>query len=190
MPRQVDHRQRRAQITDAVLRIAARRGLGDVTMSEVAAEAGVSKGRVQHYFGSKERLLLHTGRRLRERVGARLLPESPRDGALPVLTRLLHAVLPTAEEARVDALAGKALFSVALGMPELRGEYRRGAAELRGLLADLLVKAGGAAEDADRHAAALLGLTEYLSDALLLEETTAPEARRRLDAQIAEFLGR
>ncbi|WP_017592943.1 TetR/AcrR family transcriptional regulator [Nocardiopsis potens] len=190
MPRQVDHRQRRAQITDAVLRIAARRGLGDVTMSEVAAEAGVSKGRVQHYFGSKERLLLHTGHRLRDRVGARLLPESPGDGALPALTRLLHAVLPTAEEARVDALAGKALFSVALGMPELSEEYRRGTADLRGLLADLLVKAGGGAEDADRHAAALLGLTEYLSDALLLEETTAPEARRRLDAQIAEFLGR
>ena len=59
------HDQQRDEISDAVLRIAARDGLGGVTMSHVAARLRVSKGSVQHYFASKRELLLHASRRLR-----------------------------------------------------------------------------------------------------------------------------
>ena len=48
MPRRVDHVERRAHITAALLRIAATRGLQAVTMREVAAEAGLSLRLVQY----------------------------------------------------------------------------------------------------------------------------------------------
>ncbi|MFL1377536.1 MULTISPECIES: TetR/AcrR family transcriptional regulator [unclassified Nocardiopsis] len=188
MPRQVDHDQRRAQITDAVLRIAAHRGLGEVTMTEVATEAGVSRGRIQHYFGSKEQLLLHTGRRLRDRVTARLLPDPPTGDPRRTLTLLLHATLPATEQARVDALAGKALFTVALGIPELRDQYRQGITGLHTLIADLLVHAGADPDRAPLRARTLLGLAEHLGDALLIDEVTAARARDLLTDQVAASL--
>ena len=57
MPRHVDHDQRRAQLTAALLRIASTRGLQAVTMREVAAEAGVSLRVVQYYVTDKATLL-------------------------------------------------------------------------------------------------------------------------------------
>ena len=54
MPRRVDHVERRAHITAALLRIAATRGLQAVTMREVAAEAGLSLRLVQYYMNDKQ----------------------------------------------------------------------------------------------------------------------------------------
>ncbi|MGV7636496.1 TetR family transcriptional regulator, partial [Mycobacterium kansasii] len=53
MPRSVDHEERRAQLADALARVAARDGLHAVSMRSVAAEAGVSLRLVQYYFTSK-----------------------------------------------------------------------------------------------------------------------------------------
>jgi AcrR family transcriptional regulator len=57
MPRRVDTAERRANIADAVLRIAATRGLEEVSLRDVAAEAGISMGQVQHYFASRSEML-------------------------------------------------------------------------------------------------------------------------------------
>ena len=57
MPRQVDHGERRRVIIDALRRCVARDGHAAVTLREVAAEAGISIGRVQHYFAGKDELL-------------------------------------------------------------------------------------------------------------------------------------
>jgi TetR/AcrR family transcriptional regulator, transcriptional repressor of bet genes len=58
MPRKVDHDERRRHIVAALLRIVGRQGLEAVSMREVAVEAGVSLGAVQHYFASKDAMLL------------------------------------------------------------------------------------------------------------------------------------
>jgi AcrR family transcriptional regulator len=50
--------QRRAQLLAAALRVFARQGFHAASVSDVAAEAGVSQGTVYHYFDSKESLLL------------------------------------------------------------------------------------------------------------------------------------
>ncbi|NJP88880.1 TetR/AcrR family transcriptional regulator [Nonomuraea sp. FMUSA5-5] len=57
MPKQVDHDERRRELTAALLRIASTRGLQAVSMREVAAEAGVSLRVVQYYFANKQALL-------------------------------------------------------------------------------------------------------------------------------------
>ncbi|WP_243716084.1 TetR family transcriptional regulator [Actinomadura darangshiensis] len=53
----VEHGARRRQIADAVLAVVAERGLPAVSLAEVAAQAGVSAGRVQHYFPTKQKLV-------------------------------------------------------------------------------------------------------------------------------------
>src|SRR5690349_15790803 len=76
MPKHVDHEERRAQIADALIRVAGRRGLHAVGMRDVAAEAGVSLRLVQYYIETKEKLLFygrqHLTHRFTARVGARL----------------------------------------------------------------------------------------------------------------------
>ncbi|MDG9688551.1 TetR/AcrR family transcriptional regulator [Streptomyces sp. DH17] len=72
MPRVADHDARHGQITDAVQRLIARHGLTSVTVARTAAEAGVSVGLVQHYFTTKEEMLLATFTRVNERFTARV----------------------------------------------------------------------------------------------------------------------
>jgi AcrR family transcriptional regulator len=50
--------QRAAQLLAAAQRVFSRQGFHAATVSDVAAEAGVSQGTVYHYFDSKEALLL------------------------------------------------------------------------------------------------------------------------------------
>ncbi|URM91307.1 TetR/AcrR family transcriptional regulator [Streptomyces sp. MRC013] len=105
MPKRVDHAERRAEIAEALLRVAARRGLHAVGMRDVAAEAGVSLRLVQYYFETKEKLLLHglqhLAGRFGERVGARVRAAGPDPGPRAVVEAILAAALPADEESRV-----------------------------------------------------------------------------------------
>jgi AcrR family transcriptional regulator len=51
---------RRPEILDAAAKVVARRGITGLRLADVAEEAGVSVGTIQHYFGTRERLLLET----------------------------------------------------------------------------------------------------------------------------------
>jgi AcrR family transcriptional regulator len=52
--------KRRPQILAASARVIATRGITGLRLADVAAEAGVSVGTVQHYFRTRERLLMET----------------------------------------------------------------------------------------------------------------------------------
>ncbi|GGZ56391.1 TetR/AcrR family transcriptional regulator [Streptomyces bluensis] len=104
MPKRVDHAQRRTEIAEALVRVAARRGLHAVGMRDVAAEAGVSLRLVQYYFETKEKLLLfglqHLTERFGERVAARVRAAGSSPGPRAVIEALLMAALPTDDESR------------------------------------------------------------------------------------------
>nr|WP_238589747.1 TetR family transcriptional regulator [Pseudonocardia sp. AL041005-10] len=72
MPRVVDHGQRRGEIAEALWRVAAAEGLEAVSLARVAEEAGISKGRVQHYFASRDELLDFAAQQLQLRVDGRV----------------------------------------------------------------------------------------------------------------------
>ncbi len=58
MPKQVDHEERRREIASAVVRLVTSKGVEAASLRTVAAEAGVSMGAVQHYFTTKDQMLL------------------------------------------------------------------------------------------------------------------------------------
>ncbi|NUL49273.1 TetR/AcrR family transcriptional regulator [Cellulosimicrobium funkei] len=58
MPKIVDHEQRRGEIVLALWQVIHERGIDGVSFRAVAEAAGVSIGRVQHYFTSKDELVV------------------------------------------------------------------------------------------------------------------------------------
>ncbi|QKW08460.1 TetR/AcrR family transcriptional regulator [Streptomyces sp. NA04227] len=72
MPRVADHDARQGQISAAVQRLIVRDGLAAVTVARTAAEAGVSVGLVQHYFKTKDEMLLATFTRVNGQFTARV----------------------------------------------------------------------------------------------------------------------
>ena len=87
---------RRRALVDAALKAIGDHGSLDVTMSEIAREAGVSPALAHHYFGSKEQLLLETMRfllrQLHEDVAAALSrADTPRARLSAVITVSFNA---------------------------------------------------------------------------------------------------
>src|SRR5262245_8688711 len=126
VPKRVDHEQRRRQISDALVRTAATRGLHATGMREVAAEAGVSLRLVQYYFGTKEELLLAAMQQLAVQFSDRVLariqrmkktesPASPRD----VIGAVLTEALPADDERRTFTLVYTAYLALSLTDPAL-----------------------------------------------------------------------
>jgi AcrR family transcriptional regulator len=85
------------RIIDAMRDSVARRGAAGSTFEHVAREAGVSRGLLHYYFGTKERLLVEVVRRdteLRvERLDARLAPAKTGDDVIDALVSSLTEVI-------------------------------------------------------------------------------------------------
>lgn len=189
MPKQVDHDARRREIAAALWRLAAREGLEAASLSAVAAEAGVSKGRVQHYFAGRDELLAHAAHALHDRLGARVHAHLEIAGADPAarVRAVLTGLLPLADDARTDALVGSAFFVRAVSDPLARARLREGEEQILGLLTSLL--ADGLGEDAERAADVLLALTGGLADAVLVGRHTPDSALAILDEHLARLVG-
>ncbi|MCF7550902.1 TetR family transcriptional regulator [Pseudonocardia sp. WMMC193] len=100
MSRSVDHEARRADLAAAVWALVACGGVESVSLRSVAAEAGVSMGRVQYYFATKEDLLLHG-------------------------LEQAHLCMEARIEKRVAATGGDAREILATILDELLGEHPR-----------------------------------------------------------------
>jgi AcrR family transcriptional regulator len=56
MPKVVDHEERRQELGAAAFRVITRRGTLDISMTEIAKEAGWSRGALEHYVKSRDDL--------------------------------------------------------------------------------------------------------------------------------------
>ena len=198
MPRQVDHDQRRAELTAALLRIAAGRGLQAVTMREVAAEAGVSLRVVQYYFTDKATLLTaglaELAARLDRRVRARGAAAGTGLTARQALGVVLGAIVPSDDEARADALAWAAFYAAALTDPALGAGGRNHPDALEDWLTARLERAqaeGDAPADLDARTEVvlLLALANGLTSSVLGRQRGPDDALAVLDHQLDRVLG-
>lgn len=84
-------------IADAVLSLAARKGLEYVSLRHVAIEAGVSMGQIQYYFGTTADLLHFSIKRMIDQLGvlvaARAASWEEQDDPLDPLFALVHALI-------------------------------------------------------------------------------------------------
>src|SRR6476619_5164013 len=91
------------RIVDAMRVSVAKRGAAGSTFEQVAAEAGVSRGLLHYYFGTKERLLVEVVRRDTElrvdRLDARLAPAKSVDAVIEALVSSLMDLIENEPEA-------------------------------------------------------------------------------------------
>lgn len=191
MPKQVDHDERRRQLAEALWRLASTSGLEGVSLGQVAAEAGVSKGLVQHYFSSKDEMLVYATGYLRERIEQRISEQVGAASATPLaaLRATLAALLPTDEGRRTEAFVANAFLIRAHRDPAIAARVSEGTVLLRRAIADQL----GAAVDSGELAAGLdtaveanilLAIVSGLGEALLLGHHTPDSALALLAHQL------
>jgi AcrR family transcriptional regulator len=193
MPRLADHEQRRRQIAEAVWRLAVRGGLEQVTVRQVATEAGVSARLLQYYFGTRDQLLLgaleilnaDAEQRARERLAA--LGEDP--GMRAIVRGVLLELLPLDEERRARHTVYAAYFVRFLTEPSLAQVARKSPLALEQLVAGLIANGQALGQatgtiDAETEAALLLAAAEGLRTSLLLQQRTEDSAIALLDRQL------
>jgi AcrR family transcriptional regulator len=193
MPRQVDHALRRHQIAEAVWRLAIRGGLEQVTLRQVAAEAGVSARLLQYYFGTRDQLLLgaleilNTDAEEQARDRMALLGEDPSIRA--IVRAVLLEMLPLDEERRSRHVVYAAYFVRFLTEPHLAAVARAAPPALADLVADLLTRGRDLRQvpsqvDAASEAMFLTAGTEGLQTRVLLGQLTSERALALIDDQL------
>lgn len=145
MPKQVDHRERREAIAHALWRVVEQQGWPRATMREVAREAEVSLGQLQHYFSSRTAMLTFAMEFAAEQTSDRVTrglagldqPPHPRD----VLRVVLTEMLPLHTDARATSRMNAAYVLEALHDPELREVASVGLREGREMVERLIREA-------------------------------------------------
>lgn len=189
MVRTADHAARRAQIVSAVKELALDVGLSHVTVAGVAHSAGVSVGLVQHYYASKEQLLLDTYDTvcqdvLRRIDSAIVRAERRHERIEQMLTDGLEQLLPLTEKRRDEVLIAHAFAGASLDDDELRQGLRSAHAEHHSRVEQALENGKLCGEvdpatDSPAEAYALLALTDGLAARLLTQRGNRERAWAR-----------
>ena len=196
MPKQVDHEARRREISEALWRIASTRGLAGVSLRDVAAQAGISLGQLQHYFTTKDEMLVFAldyigqlaERRVRSRIKAMADSPSPRD----VLRATLMEMLPLDDKSRTGILVNIAYFVRALNDERLQVHAKEGIPALRSFFAEqisLAIQRGEVApeRDPEREAMLMISLVDGLTTYALLDVLTPTDALKLIDYHLGNL---
>lgn len=192
VPKKVDHEQRRRSIADALWRVTEDEGLEGVSLRRVAAEAGVSVGLVQHYFHTREQMLLFALDSAGERMAARLGATTEPDGhASPkqAIRQLLIQFLPLDEARQAESRSLFTFLAEAASGGPVGLRVRDGMAQLRRFVTARVAEAG-VTSDPQQVATVLLALTDGLATHVLARHLTAEEALDALDGHLDATLPR
>jgi AcrR family transcriptional regulator len=169
-----------ADLTDAVVRVVAERGLDAVSVRSVAREAGVSAGAVQYYFPTVDALLHAAYRRVIDRVLARARRLPPVTRPREFVRALLLELLPLDDEREAELRVGLAFSARSPFSEPLAGLYTEGYRTLIGGLEAALrtaVAQGVAAPGVDPRRDAVAAAAT--ADGLAWHALCAPEALGR-----------
>ena len=185
VPKLVDHDVRRREIAQAVWAVIAERGIEGVTLRCVAAEAGVSVGRIQHYHASREELIRDSCRELLKAATQRF--EAAGD-ATPVerLRRLILGRIPTTPEFAIGTSIWLAYEAKSVDDPVIAELVQRGHAGGVRETAALLGECGVA--DAPAVTLRLMATAEGLAIRVLVGGLEPRAATELLEDLITEAL--
>ena len=131
VPRLIDHDQRRKELAQGLWQVVASKGIGAVSIREVAAAAGVSAGSLRHLFPTREQLVIAAAEEMLRRVERRIM-SLPRDvPALQFAESALAQALPLDPERRIEFAVNLALVAEEPAVPALAGIRRQTYDDLR-----------------------------------------------------------
>jgi AcrR family transcriptional regulator len=165
------------RIVEAMRASVARRGVAGSTFDHVAQEAGVSRGLLHYYFGTKERLLVEVVRRdSEERMSVLVAQLHGAATADDVVALLAHGLERAVRDEPESIVLTFELFALGRRHPEVADELARLAASMRAHVAELL--AVKEAEDVLHLRAAPDAVAEVLfslADGLALRMVSEPD---------------
>ncbi len=145
----------RHALSSAAARLAVQRGLENVTIEDITAEAGVSVRTFGNYFSSKYEAICAMGTDRARRIGAELLARPARE---PLREAIINAVLAHYQGADQapdgEWLAG---LKLVLTAPAIRGEYLMIASEMQQALAEAIAARTGTDMAQDMYPQILAG---------------------------------
>lgn len=194
MPRVVDHGDRRREIVTAIWVLIANQGVDAVTMRAVARQAGVSVGRIQHYFATKEELVRHGCTLMlaeaREHLARQL------DGVTPLeaVRILLHHAVPRSESFVVGTVVWWTYLIRSRHDPVIAASVREAQADGVRRMADLVAAAQvegalGSSHHPGEVAVRLLALSDGYAARVVGGSMRAEEALALLDAELDRLTG-
>lgn len=190
MPKVVDHAERRREIIYALWAVIYERGITGVTLQSVAAKAGVSVGRIQHYFASKHALVLAGAHAMLD-ASVLAWSEDAEDDPSEGLAALARLPIPRSEAFRLGSSVWYAYLATATADPQIgavvRDAVRGGVETATRLLARRDGDEGGAAgsDEPRLGAVRLIALSNGLAQAVYVGALEADEALTVLDAEQA-----
>ncbi|WP_164551849.1 TetR/AcrR family transcriptional regulator [Streptomyces sp. WAC 01529] len=182
MPKVVDHQARRVQVADAVQELITEQGLDRVTVARTAAAVGFSVGNVQHYFPTKDEMLLFTHERVVQKILDRVstLGERATRQQLPIRDVVVEGLaewLPVDPRRRSAHRVTLAFLGRTVDNPRLARSHAETGRLIRSMLATAVrngKECGEVPQDTD-HGLAALEL-HCLTEGLALQLGSEPDA--------------
>lgn len=171
--RKADKETRRQQLIDATIESLAKRGYAETTMADISDGAGLSRGIVNFYFDSKEKLLVETLQYLSDEYSSHWRNTFERAPDSPAAK--LHALIAADFDRKICTKKNLAAWCAFWGEAKSRPTYQSlcGARDLayQNLFVELssaLNKEGGYGHDPEATAFALLAMLEGLWHRLMM----------------------
>ena len=191
MPKVVNHDERRRELGIALLEVLAKDGIDGVSVRTVAAQAGWSRGVIEHYFPTRDDLLLYAYRLALHREYELAMKEPVGDDPLDRLLSVLIRALPIDVESSLDYRIFLGLLGRLADNPELAASLASDHAEYEARVVEATeaaIEAGAirAAMPADALARYLTTYLDGLTVGCALRLTEAD--REGLDRRIRAFI--
>ncbi|MFC9786201.1 TetR/AcrR family transcriptional regulator [Rhodococcus sp. NPDC127528] len=154
--------ERRAQLIDLGARMLAERPLEQVSVEEIADQAGVSRGLLFHYFTSKRDFHLAIVRHVSAEMLERTAPDLARE-PLDILHAAIESYVDYVSENRNSYVS--LLRGTASGDPEMREEFERTRATMADRIVTQLPRIGIAADA--RVSLAVRGWIAFVEEATI-----------------------
>lgn len=138
----------------AAMRLAIRRGLDNVLVEEIAAEAGVSARTFNNYFASKHEAICALAMERSQRIGAEL---RNRPAGEPLMEAITNAVIEPYAGAQVPDKEWIEGVRLVIKSPALQGEYLKTHYAAQRTLAAAIADRTGSDLEADMFPAVLAG---------------------------------
>jgi AcrR family transcriptional regulator len=161
----------RGKLSSAALRLAVERGLENVTIEDITAEADVALRTFSNYFSSKYEAICAIGADRALRIGASLLR---RPASEPLWAALTNAVLEHYQDTD-RALDPESMGALRLvrNSPAMRGEYLKVNSAMQNALAEAIAERLGADTELDMYPQILAGAVTAASQVAILRWSDA-----------------
>ncbi|WP_054859784.1 MULTISPECIES: TetR family transcriptional regulator C-terminal domain-containing protein [Gracilibacillus] len=147
MPKKVDIVERRNQIAQATWQVILKKGIDKASIQNIAAEANMSVGLIQHNFSSKAQLIHYAMRLVLDRMEQRAMDRSNAFAGTKEdkLRRLMKFLIPTSHEEMMEARVWIAFLGNSFNDPkllELKEKMDRYSRKLITVILELMTELG------------------------------------------------